>query len=34
MFTELSINGMTCGNCVRHVTEAIQGVPGVSGAQV
>ncbi|HTL58154.1 MAG TPA: cation-translocating P-type ATPase [Candidatus Limnocylindrales bacterium] len=34
MLTELSINGMTCGNCVRHVTEAIQAVPGVSAAQV
>ncbi len=25
---------MTCGNCVRHVTEAIQHVPGVSHAAV
>ena len=25
----LSIQGMTCVNCVRHVTEAIQSVPGV-----
>ena len=32
--TELAIGGMTCGNCVRHVTEAIQGVPGVRGATV
>ena len=25
---------MTCNNCARHVTEAIQGVPGVSSATV
>src|ERR1700722_7277551 len=30
--TELIIGGMTCANCARHVTEAIQGVPGVAGA--
>ena len=27
--TELSVSGMTCNNCVRHVTDALQGVPGV-----
>lgn len=27
--TELSVSGMTCNNCVRHVTEALQSVPGV-----
>src|SRR5437899_5612828 len=32
--TELTIDGMTCGNCARHVTEALQGVPGVRGAAV
>src|SRR5262249_1102057 len=32
--TELSVTGMTCGNCARHVTEAIQGVPGVHSAIV
>jgi Cu+-exporting ATPase len=32
--TELAVSGMTCGNCARHVTEAIQGVPGVSSAMV
>jgi P-type Cu+ transporter len=31
---ELSVSGMTCGNCARHVTEAIQGVPGVHSATV
>jgi P-type Cu+ transporter len=32
--TELSIGGMTCGNCARHVTEALQAVPGVRSAAV
>ena len=32
--TELTIGGMTCANCARHVTEAIQDVPGVAGASV
>ena len=31
---ELSVSGMTCQNCARHVTEAIQGVPGVHSASV
>lgn len=31
---QLSIGGMTCGNCVRHVTEALRGVEGVQGADV
>lgn len=32
--TEFSVSGMDCGNCVRHVTEAIQSVPGVHSAMV
>src|SRR5437899_6142279 len=32
--TELEVNGMSCSNCARHVTEAIQGVPGVRSATV
>lgn len=32
--TELEVTGMTCGNCARHVTEAIQSVPGVRNASV
>ena len=32
--TQLLVKGMTCGNCARHVTEALQGVPGVSSASV
>ncbi len=31
---ELAVSGMTCGNCARHVTEAIQGVKGVASATV
>ncbi|MGZ8898566.1 MAG: heavy metal translocating P-type ATPase [Limisphaerales bacterium] len=27
--TDLYVSGMTCNNCVRHVTEALQSVPGV-----
>jgi Cu+-exporting ATPase len=30
----LAISGMTCGNCARHVTEAIQSVPEVASATV
>ena len=32
--TQLVVTGMTCGNCVRHVTDAIQHVPGVRSAMV
>jgi Cu+-exporting ATPase len=32
--TELSVSGMSCQNCARRVTEAIQGVPGVRSASV
>lgn len=32
--TEVLIEGMTCGNCARHATEALQGVPGVAFAVV
>jgi Cu+-exporting ATPase len=32
--TRFAITGMTCGNCARHVTEAIQRVPGVRSATV
>ena len=32
--TELRVDGMTCSNCARHVTEAIQGVPGVDSATI
>jgi Cu+-exporting ATPase len=32
--TELRVSGMTCNNCARHVTEAIQGVAAVQSASV
>jgi len=32
--TDLRVTGMSCANCVRHVTEAIQGVAGVLQATV
>ncbi|MBF6600593.1 MAG: heavy-metal-associated domain-containing protein [Dehalococcoidia bacterium] len=28
------VKGMTCDNCVHHVTEAAQAVPGVTSAKV
>jgi P-type Cu+ transporter len=34
MKTELAIEGMTCSNCARHVTEALQSTPGVANAEV
>jgi len=32
--TELAVTGMTCGNCARHATDAIQSVTGVRSATV
>ena len=32
--TELTISGMTCNNCARHVTDALQGGAGVQSANV
>src|SRR5882724_13323530 len=32
--SEFAVTGMNCNNCARHVTEAIQRVPGVTGAVV
>lgn len=32
--TRLLIEGMTCGNCVRHAAEALQSTPGVASATV
>ncbi|MBA4149857.1 MAG: cation-translocating P-type ATPase [Verrucomicrobia bacterium] len=31
---EFTVDGMTCGNCARHVTEALQSVPEVGSAGV
>lgn len=30
----LSVTGMTCQNCVKHVTQALQAVPGVEQVAV
>ncbi len=32
--TELRVDGMTCGNCARHVTEALRSVAGVRSATI
>ncbi|MGA2751546.1 MAG: cation-translocating P-type ATPase [Verrucomicrobiota bacterium] len=32
--SELLVTGMNCANCARHVTDALQGVSGVAGADV
>jgi P-type Cu+ transporter len=32
--SRFAVRGMTCGNCARHVTQAILAVPGVSSATV
>ena len=29
-----AVDGMTCGNCVRHVTEELTALPGVTDVQV
>ena len=34
MKTILHIEGMSCQNCVRHVKEALEAVPGVKSAAV
>lgn len=32
--TTLNVAGMSCGSCVRHITSALQAVPGVSKVNV
>jgi copper ion binding protein len=34
MKTTLSITGMTCEHCVKHVTSALEQIPGVSSVEV
>ncbi|MFV2062959.1 MAG: cation transporter [Chloroflexota bacterium] len=31
---DMGVGGMTCDDCVDHVTEALESVPGVSSAKV
>ncbi len=32
--TTVDVTGMTCGSCVKHVTEALEGVDGVLNVSV
>lgn len=32
--TTVDVEGMTCGNCVKHVSEAIEGLEGVLDVSV
>jgi copper ion binding protein len=34
MKTKLNVTGMSCAHCVKHVTEALEGVAGVKSAKV
>jgi copper ion binding protein len=34
MKSTLKINGMSCEHCVKHVTQALEGVQGVKSAKV
>lgn len=34
VYVDLGVGGMTCDDCVTHVTEALESVPGVEGANV
>jgi len=31
---DLQVEGMRCGSCVKHVTQALQPLPGVSRVEV
>lgn len=34
VYIDLGVGGMTCDDCIRHVTEALKSVPGVRHADV
>lgn len=34
IYIDLGVGGMTCDDCVRHVTHALESVPGVQRAEV
>ncbi|MFA4836942.1 MAG: heavy metal-associated domain-containing protein [Dehalococcoidia bacterium] len=34
MVTKIKVNGMSCQHCVKHVTEALQKMPGVKNVKV
>ena len=31
---QFSVQGMTCGNCVKHVEKSLQGIQGISYVEV
>ena len=34
MISKYTVSGMTCGHCVRHVTEEVSALPGVTSVVV
>lgn len=34
MVQTITVTGMTCANCVRHVRDALADLPGVSGVEI
>ncbi|HBY21931.1 MAG: cation transporter [Propionibacteriaceae bacterium] len=34
MIATYTVQGMTCGHCVNHVTEEVEQIPGVSAVKV
>ncbi len=34
IYIDLGVGGMTCDDCVVHITESLEGVPGVEDATV
>ena len=34
LIIDMGVGGMTCDDCVHHVTEALESVPGVTSAKV
>lgn len=34
MIASYTVSGMTCGNCVKHVTEEVSEIPGVTSVDI
>ncbi|NQT74296.1 MAG: heavy-metal-associated domain-containing protein [Chloroflexi bacterium] len=34
MKTTIKVSGMSCANCVRHMSEALQGLDGIKDVQI
>ncbi|GAB79333.1 Copper chaperone CopZ [Austwickia chelonae] len=32
--TTLKVDGLTCGNCVKHLTEELEAIPGVTAIDI